>query len=321
MQQLNHFVTTFRRPNNIYVGIVTTFILLVIVACNSNPPESVCTDICVDPLLEDFYVEHGGERLFGQPYTELLTDPQTGRQVQYFEGARLDVSANDSSTIEIANLGKWQYDGLDEPQQADIPLTNPHLEFPNGIILQDAFLEFYEAYGGEAVFGAPISNQLDEGDSRVQYFENFRLVWHPDAPIGLQIQVSETGRAHYMYEVYDPQQVVFIPNDEEQFTTAEVTAAVSSPILYGNDAQTIFVLAESTTLKPIRGLQVELTITHNGNTYTQTISTLTDPQGTTQATLDSTNWVPGESVQVDVSVSYPNGKSIGTTSITFQTWW
>lgn len=320
MQYLRFFTLYFQQKS-FRLGIIVLGIVILAVACNNTPAQSVCVDICVDPLFQAFYEEHGGERIFGKPYTELLTDPTSGLKAQYFESARLEIMTTTSDDITIAELGRWQYDGLDNPIEANIPLTNPYREFSGNIILQGAFLEFYEMYGGEEIFGLPISNQLNEGDARVQYFENFRLVWHPDAPVGLQIQVGETGRAHYMYEVYDPQRIGFIPIDDERLNSAEVTAAVSSPILYGDDAQTIFVLAESSNLKPIEGLEVALTISHNGNTYKQKVEGLTNPQGTLQAVIEVDAWVPGESVHVDISVSYPGEPPIGTTSITFQTWW
>ncbi len=42
------------------------------------------------------------------------------------------------------------------------------------------FLQFFEKYGGADVFGRPRTEALDEEGRVVQYFERFRLEWHPE---------------------------------------------------------------------------------------------------------------------------------------------
>ena len=56
-----------------------------------------------------------------------------------------------------------------------------------------AFLAFYDENDGAFLFGNPISNEERYGDYIVQYFENARLDWRPDASLDQSIWVAELG--------------------------------------------------------------------------------------------------------------------------------
>src|SRR5690242_13612646 len=45
--------------------------------------------------------------------------------------------------------------------------------------------DFYEANGGEAVFGKPLTDVISEDGMRVQYFERARFELRPGAPVAL----------------------------------------------------------------------------------------------------------------------------------------
>lgn len=293
-----------------------------LVACTADPSPTICANACIDPALEEFYLANGGQDVFGLPYTPLFEDPTSQRMVQYFERARLEYDPATPDDILIAALGAWALDGLDEPVLASVPATSPGRLFETGYIVQDQFLTFYEANKGELLFGQPLSGQLDEGELRVQYFENARLEWHPEAPPGRQIQVGLLGRAHYLYEVYNPIASVFIPDDQLRVTSAEVTAAVSSPILYAGDQQILYVIVEGRDRQPIPGVQVELEIIQGAFSYTQELEGETNELGTLQSILELPALTPGEEVRLTVFIRYPGETNIiGKTSIPFKPWW
>jgi len=64
----------------------------------------------------------------------------------------------------------------------------------------DAFLDFYRARGGAELFGYPITEAFDDPvlGLRVQYFQNFRMEWHPynkdPYKVQLGLLVDELGR-------------------------------------------------------------------------------------------------------------------------------
>lgn len=50
-----------------------------------------------------------------------------------------------------------------------------------GFTVGEAFLPFFDKYGGVRIFGYPISNELSEGGRTVQYFERQRIEYHSEA--------------------------------------------------------------------------------------------------------------------------------------------
>lgn len=297
--------------------------IALLVACTGNTPDTTeaCIDICVDDQFSEFYYANNLNVLFGEPYSGIVLlepDTENERVAQYFNGGRLEANP-ETGAIEIAQLGEWAYEGLLDPIVAKIPIDGDTECFDNGWCVQGAFLDFYLENNGSLIFGQPLSPQLDEGDLRVQYFENVRLEWHPEAPAGQQVQVGLTGRAHYLYVVYEPI-LIALPIDTE-LESVNVTAAVRAPIMYRGDEQVIYVLVEKPDRTPVSGVKIELVITHNSETYTQPIDEETSGTGTVQAVVDLPNFTPEKDVQVQVLAYDKQGKELGNTIITFQAWW
>ncbi|MCX7680898.1 MAG: hypothetical protein N2508_02845 [Anaerolineae bacterium] len=74
----------------------------------------------------------------------------------------------------------------------------------------DAFLDFYKTRGGVEIFGYPITEAFDDQrlGLRVQYFQNFRMEWHPTNPdpykVLLGLLVDELG---YKFPPARPEQI------------------------------------------------------------------------------------------------------------------
>ncbi|HET8631807.1 MAG TPA: hypothetical protein VFL91_30655 [Thermomicrobiales bacterium] len=72
--------------------------------------------------------------------------------------------------------------------------------FPEtGFCLQGRFLAYWQAHGGLAVNGYPLTDevqqQLEDGKVyAVQYFERVRLEWHPENPAPYDILLGQFGR-------------------------------------------------------------------------------------------------------------------------------
>jgi len=95
----------------------------------------------------------------------------------------------------------------------------PQTTFPNeryfpetGKWVRSGFLEFFNRYGGVALFGLPLTNELSDGGMTVQYFQNFRLEWHPEASsLAERVQLTPLGSRFYGNP--DPAVAPLVPGD------------------------------------------------------------------------------------------------------------
>jgi hypothetical protein len=55
------------------------------------------------------------------------------------------------------------------------------------------FLRFYDAYGGRAIFGYPLTRVFVENGHQVQYFQRARMELHPEKPEGLRVRLGALG--------------------------------------------------------------------------------------------------------------------------------
>ncbi|MCL4544394.1 MAG: hypothetical protein M1118_07320 [Chloroflexi bacterium] len=167
-----------------------------------------------------FFKAYGGIQIFGFPRTEAFT--QNGQLVQWFQRAEFQYVPQNAGTpyaVQLRLLGSELTAGrvfskpappatptpTPFPSPAATPTVlpgthaaaatampaptatpQPQQYFPQtGYTVSDAFLAFFKAHGGIAVFGYPISNELPEmgSDGRVltvQYFQRARFEYHPE---------------------------------------------------------------------------------------------------------------------------------------------
>jgi lipoprotein-anchoring transpeptidase ErfK/SrfK len=147
-----------------------------------------------------FWRAHDGERLLGYPVTEPLTVDQ--QPVQFFERGRLEVVADaaGAARVQTGQVGAEYAAALWKRfAPAGKPAAGVRVFEQTGHTLREPFLAFWEANGGQAFFGAPISEPLwertESGQRRVQYFERARLERN-DALAGTpgEISVGSLGR-------------------------------------------------------------------------------------------------------------------------------
>ncbi len=133
-----------------------------------------------------YWREHGGEHgVLGAPVTGVLEEQ--GRPVQYFERGRLEAHLDQPDTpIMLGRIGADYADSLWVQFAAGVSDNLP----PGRVFfaetrhtLDEPFLSFWQAQGGVAMLGFPISEPLWEHAGRtmieVQYFERGRLERHP----------------------------------------------------------------------------------------------------------------------------------------------
>ena len=139
--------------------------------------------------LNDYWWGNGGWRLFGLPISEFFREVDidgTIRYVQYFERSilALDPATGAVSRTPVGDRSHMDY-------KASLPIdpfqnTSSAIYFPDTQhSVQNGFKWYWEHNGGQAAFGAPISEEWSEtnADGRkvvMQMFEYARFEWWPD---------------------------------------------------------------------------------------------------------------------------------------------
>lgn len=140
-----------------------------------------------------YWLGNGGERIFGYPLTNDTVDPATKLVVQYFERSRFESrpeAAGGPGVITLTNVGRIVTAGRTDPPFFPQPLvpTGPTRTYfvQTQHVVSGSFKQFWERFGGVAVFGYPISeesiepNPTDGQVYTVQYFERARMEYHPE---------------------------------------------------------------------------------------------------------------------------------------------
>ncbi|MCC6627973.1 MAG: L,D-transpeptidase [Chloroflexi bacterium] len=127
------------------------------------------------------WADTGHSRLLGLPITgEVVTG---GQVVQYFERARLERNSDDRGVgVGQVTLGRVGWEALGDrwlPARGPAASTGegPERRYfaATGHSLAFAFKRFWEVNGGLPVFGAPLTEEYDQGGQTVQYFERARF--------------------------------------------------------------------------------------------------------------------------------------------------
>ncbi len=135
-----------------------------------------------------FWQGHGGAEILGYPLTEEFSekDSSTGEQmtVQYFQRAKLEYrpSAPEGQRITVALLGLTLTADRSFPKVDPVQDNDNRRYFPEtGHTISLGFKDFWEANGGLAAFGYPISEEFTENGRTVQYFQRARFEYNPNS--------------------------------------------------------------------------------------------------------------------------------------------
>jgi peptidoglycan/xylan/chitin deacetylase (PgdA/CDA1 family) len=145
----------------------------------------------VDGELLRYFYDEGGTEAFGYPLTEEFWEPgptEAGDMVQLFQRAFLSYDL-ESKSVQRRPLGEL----LDRVQPAVEPAPGQRYFPETGHNLGNEFLRYYVQAGGTPVLGLPISEEVDEGGRVVQWLQNTRLEWWPDAAPGRRVREGLLG--------------------------------------------------------------------------------------------------------------------------------
>jgi len=137
-----------------------------------------------------YWAQNGGLAVFGLPIGA-ATD-QNGRTVQWFERARFERTSG-SQQVQLGLLGS-ELRKPDPPSSA--PPAGDSLFFPQtGHSIGGSFRAYWEAHGGLAVFGLPLTEEITEDGRRVQWFERTRFEFNPqEAGTPNEVILGQLGR-------------------------------------------------------------------------------------------------------------------------------
>ncbi|GIV97089.1 MAG: hypothetical protein KatS3mg057_1746 [Herpetosiphonaceae bacterium] len=190
-------------------------------------------------------------RILGYPISEpfvqeSFTEPGKFYRVQYFERAILEEHPElfGQQGNKYYVLGRLLGTEMAKHRMHEAPfqrVANPGdgTWFPEtGHTLRNSpapFRDFWQRYGGLAVFGYPISEQFQEKNFDtgevywVQYFERQRMEWHPDEPDpSYRVLLGRLG-AQYWAEHPNPQKAWF-------FEYHQPDQVLPEPFIYGWNA-------------------------------------------------------------------------------------
>jgi hypothetical protein len=148
--------------------------------------------------IRSYWEANGGRALFGLPISEAFNeknaDDGATYLTQYFERARFEVHPGRNGAadrVELGRLGSIATQGREKERPflpvARVAETADRRFFPDvRHTLSGVFKAYWDAHGGLAIFGLPLSEPFDEKSAtdgktyNVQYFERNRFEYHPE---------------------------------------------------------------------------------------------------------------------------------------------
>ncbi len=280
-------------------------------------------------LTGDFLIYYkdtpNAELVLGNPITEPFEDQFSGHLVQYFERARLEKGDGNELELEVfaSPLGYYMYVPSTELYSPkNLPGCRYYSEYKKHVCY--AFLDFFEAHGGVAQFGYPISNFEIRDGWIVQYFQRARFEWHPELPSGQRVKLSDLGSLYFDMIKEDPKRLrppelpvggPFI----QPVLDLRVHASLRNAATHQDGEQTVDIVVLDQRMMAVAGADFTLEITlPSGKTLEPVTPLTTDKNGIAHYTFNFKGQSIGRAI-VKVKVNY-DGLHAETVN-TFQIWW
>ena len=152
----------------------------------------------------DYWRHNGAVATFGYPLSEEVKDAGSGLTAQYFERAVFEWHGDAPAgwQVQLRRLGALEMQG-NPALKAITAAADDSCDFyaQTGHTLCNGFRGYWADNGGLAIFGYPITQELqeknpDDGKTyTVQYFERARFEYHPENPAGYTVELGRLGAA------------------------------------------------------------------------------------------------------------------------------
>jgi hypothetical protein len=255
----------------------------------------------VDARFSSYYLENGGEEIFGVAISQAFEEDEIGTLVQYFENARLELVNVPDGGMQVKTsslsmmLGYWEapLEFIDEKDGCRFYHETGHQ-------VCHAFLEYYEDHGGPEVFGYPISEFRFEDDRVVQYYQRFRLDWF-EAEEGQPVRPGPLGKLHIARIDQSAYGADVTPVKEAAGLI--ILSSVERSSTKMSDNQTLYLLVQNQDRQALQGAAATL-IAHFPDEDRMMVLPLTDNNGRSQITFEFENQPPGFQVSLEITVVY-----------------
>ncbi len=258
--------------------------------------------------------------LYGNPLTDAFQDPLTGLTVQYFQRARFEMHTESASApVQLSMLGELLY----EAGQPSVNLDPKACRFfpRTGRYVCYAFLTFYDSHGGAEQFGEPISDLEREDEIYVQYFQNARFEWHPEATAGQRVILSELGRIYFDRVLGDDRYTRPSPGNDLPASEIRLRARafVERAVVSPNSQQRVYVVIQDQYLRPVSGVSVALTVHFPGGSEERYRLSPTDADGISRLDFQVGNLPVDRIVEIQAEAS--QGVLQARAGTWFRVWW
>jgi len=312
------------KRSHVIAGLALLFALLGVHSAQAQSPDFKYFNETKHNVQGEFWAYYqsvpGAEFLFGYPLTEEF-ESKDGMHVQYFQRARFEFHPElpAGQRIRLTPLGEL----LHQEGGVQLNINNQMAcrEYPQtGFPVCFAFLEFFDKYGGLAVFGYPISPFEYQDNMIVQYFQNTRLEWHPWKPEGQRVVVGDLGRAYFDVLGEDPAWLEPAQplNGDFQIISLSIRAFPWKTVATANDTQILFVIVQDQTLSPVKGATGVAKI-HWPDGTEDLLPISTNENGVAALSFPVINQPYGGMVNIEVLITYKN--LTGETTTSFRIWY
>jgi hypothetical protein len=256
--------------------------------------------------------------VFGYPITEQITS-NDGKTVQYFQRARFELRADlpENQRVQLTSLGPALYT---PSNQLNLSNTAGCDSFSTGYSVCFAFLDFYEANGGVAQFGNPISPFEFHENLIIQYFEKARFEWRADRPEGQRVVLTDLGRLYF--ELLGEDHAYLKPINPLDATinpilSIKVRAFVAKSVTRASGQQTVYLIVQNQTQQAVSNATGKVSI-HWPDGRIDDYFFTTNSAGLGRVTFNFADQKQGELVPIEIVVAYQG--LAGTTKTSFRIW-
>lgn len=204
----------------------------------------------------DFAQAHGGRHVFGSP----VGDPHLaddGVMEQVYTNAVVVEDSGAPNGVSLRPLGRLAYGGVGRAvAAADDPESVYYSATGHNVLA--AFKTFYNAYGGEHLFGLPISEAFVHDGSLVQYFENVEMAWHPRGDHSLGVSLHELGIQYASSAWSAPEVNMAAASKADSSSGLDIHSWVRFPFVLPGDNQEINVLVTDGRGQPVSDALVKV---------------------------------------------------------------
>ncbi len=263
------------------------------------------------------------ELIYGFPITDAFV--REYGFIQYFERARFELHPENPPELRvvIAPLGYLLHEPTYVfPSPGNVPGCR---NFPeSGYRVCYDFLEFFDAYGGAAQFGYPISNYEIRNGRMVQNFQRARLEWHPELPSDEQILPADLGKEYFTLMGENPTRLLPEPppigGDAPLVLVKDlqVRGSFESSITHSSGEQTVYVILQDQKMDGVSEANITLEILGSDGELLETVELTTNKYGITEHSFRFEDQPPGR-VKVKITATYGDLRETSTAS--FSIWY